>query len=171
MSYVYINFGKELDTDLISSALKKYFWYEKVINILPDYAIVSFDTSDGGTIISFARHISMQDDDWVLSASYNLLKKLGCEDSGYVILSEILDSVDDKVTVTDTVFRFGTELLLNSEVADSISLRNDVTVVDKSNLTIEDVEYTKLTLDKAILVQVTGSEVDDYIKRFKEILK
>lgn len=169
MSYVYINFGKEVDEHLVSSALEEYFWYEKVIVISSDYVAVTFDTSEGGTSMSFARHISMPDDDWIISASYNFLKSLGCEDSGYVITGELQGLVGNKITSVNTVFRFGTELLLNSEVADYVNLRSDVTLIDKSNLSIEGVDYIKLTLDKAILVQVIGSEVDNYIKDIKDL--
>lgn len=173
-SYLYINFGKPIGKDTILKEFKEILWFETALEVGDDYLLSTFDVEDGGTARTFTRHILMQDDDWILSSSYKLLEKLYCLETGFVILGELVEVTDKKVTFLDNVFKLGTDLILKMSEQDDIdfvksNIRKDRKIESIGKQVIDGVEHTNFRLDKPILVQLVGDITDSYVEKLKSL--
>lgn len=173
-SYLYINFNKAIGVSNIERKFKEILWYETILDVADDYVLATFDTEAGGTAQAFLRHIILDNDDWVLSSSYKLLDELGCLDTGFVILGELNEVKDNKVTFYDNVFKSGTDLILNMHEPSDVAyiksnLRKDRRIKKRSKVKIEGVLHTHLKLDKPLLVQVVGESTDSYVSQLQDL--
>lgn len=174
-NYIYIGLGKSVNVLDIDRAYETHLPYEKFL-LGDDHSLFTTYTSEGnGIATDFIRHLRMTDDDWVISASYNILKDLGCEDTGFVVVGEVQSETDDRVQVLDNAFKISTDLVLNLASQDDInfikeSIRSDVKILGIESLKIDGIPHTKFKLDKPLLTQVCGKEADKYVDIVRELI-
>ena len=172
-NYVYLNFGRKLGKDLISLLVDKYLYYERIIDIGEDFVLITFDTSDGGTSTAWFRHLRLSDDNWVVSASYNIFKESGCTKTGFIILGEILSMNGKKVSYQDIVFKCSTNLIVDIPDEEvkflTENFREDRKILERSTIFIEGKDHTQLTLDDTLLVQAFEDEADRCVDILKEL--
>lgn len=160
-SYFYIYFGQKVDEYKLRCTLNRDIsYYEHIQKVGDDYAIMSYDSVTDGIPLTYARHIAYPDDDWVISAGFNIISALGCEDTAFMTLGVL----DEKTLCFDDKF---------FKVADyiTVALYNDSDVDEYFELLSKNYKIQNVTVvdshdeDKVLYQGKTPEEVKSFMNK------